>query len=89
MRKLSNLLMVFGIVAFVVATAWWFIFFHEVLGDEFQLARECFYWTTNLCSLKAPAGLFVEIPEYQPMLLWIASGLFGAGLVARIWGATH
>ena len=88
-RKAGNLLMLFGVAAFVVATAWWIVFFHEILGDRFQLARECFYWTTDLCSLKAPAGLLVDVPEYQPQLLWVAAVLFGVGLVARIWGATH
>ncbi|MBO6521892.1 MAG: hypothetical protein JJ900_16005 [Rhodospirillales bacterium] len=84
MRKIGNLMMVFGLAAFVVATAWWYVFFHEVLGDEFQLARECFYWTSDLCSLKSPISLFVDVPEYDPRLLWAAAALFFAGIFLRI-----
>lgn len=87
--RTGNLLMLFGIAGFVVATAWWMVFFHEVLGDEFQLARECFYWTTDLCALKSPASLLVDVPEYEPRLLWLSGVLFAAGLIGRIWGATH
>ena len=78
------------------------MFFHEILGDNFQAARECFYWTTDLCSLKEPASLFSEIPVYDPALLWLAGcgggaaqltptpmpdiALFAGGLCARLFG---
>lgn len=84
MRKIGNLMMVLGLAAFVVATAWWYAFFQDILGAEFQIARECFYWTTELCSLKSPAGLFSDVPVYDPALLWAAVGLFALGVLIRI-----
>lgn len=78
--------MLFGIVAFVVATAWWFMFFHDILGEEFQIARECFYWTPEICSLKVPAAMFTEVPIYDPGLLWLSGILFVVGLFVRLFG---
>ncbi len=85
-RKLGNVLMLLGLGGFVTATAWWLSFFYEILGNEFQLARECFYWTTDLCSLKAPAALFSDVPAYEPRLLWLAAAIFVAGVLLRIFG---
>jgi len=84
--KTGNLLITFSVAAFVVATAWWIVFFHEVLGDRFQIARECFYWTADLCTLSAPAGLFVDVPVYDPGLLWLSAVLFAGGLFVRLYG---
>jgi len=50
--RLGNLLTVLGVAACIVATAWWIVFFYDILGADFQVARECFYATTNLCSLR-------------------------------------
>jgi hypothetical protein len=84
--RTGNLLILCSVAAFVVATAWWIAFFHEVLGDRFQLARECFYWNADLCALKTPAGLFVDVPVYNPALLWVTGALFVGGLAVRCTG---
>mgnify|MGYP000038279653 CR=1 FL=1 len=84
--RAGNLLIVFAVAAFVVATAWWITFYHEILGDEFQMARECFYWTSDLCSLSSPAGLFADVPVYDPGLLWASGALFALGLFVRLYG---
>ena len=85
--KLGNVLMLLGVGGFITATAWWMSFFYEILGNEFQLARECFYWTTDLCSLKAPAAFFSDVPAYEPRLLWASGGIFVLGMLIRIFGS--
>lgn len=84
--KTGNLMIALSVAAFVVATAWWIVFFHEVLGDKFQMARECFYWNADLCALKSPAGLFVDVPVYDPALLWLSGVMFASGLSVRLYG---
>jgi len=84
--KTGNLMIALSVAAFVVATAWWIVFFHEVLGDKFQMARECFYWNADLCALKTPAGLLVDVPVYDPGLLWLSALLFAGGLFVRLFG---
>ena len=37
--RLGNMCMLLGIAAAIAATAWWLMFFHEILGDNFQAAR--------------------------------------------------
>lgn len=86
MTRLGNFLALIGITAFIVATAWWMTFFYEILGNDFQLARECFYWTTELCMLKESVGLFADVPVYQPDLLWASGALFAAGVSIRLYG---
>lgn len=82
--KLGGTLMVLGIAGFIGATAWWMTFFYDVFGQDFQIARDCFYWTTDVCALKGMAAPFVDVPEYDPLLLWLSIGLFAVGLLARI-----
>jgi len=84
--KTGNLMIALSVAAFAVATAWWIVFFHEVLGDKFQMARECFYWNADLCALKSPAGLFVDVPVYDPALLWLSGVMFASGLSVRLYG---
>ncbi len=82
--RLGGTFMILSIIGFVGATAWWISFFYDILGQDFQIARDCFYWTTDACALKGMAALFADVPEYDPMLLWVSVGLFGCGLLARI-----
>ncbi len=82
----GNFLMLLGIAAFVAATAWWFAFFHDILGEQFQIARECFYWTPDICLLKESAALFTEVPVYDPQLLWLSGAMFAGGLFIRLYG---
>jgi len=87
--RLGNLLVVLGLVACIIATIWWIVFFYDILGEDFQIARECFYTTTNLCSLKASAALFSDIPEYTPKLLWAGAAMFVLGLGLRTLTFRH
>lgn len=87
--RLGNFLALLGVAAFIAATGWWIAFFYDILGGEFQVARECFYWTTELCVLKDSAGLFSDVPVYQPELLWASGALFAAGVCVRLYGLSR
>ncbi len=82
-RRLGNGFLALGAAAFVAATAWWYAFYHEILGDQFQLARECFYWETPSCGVGRVVAIFMEVPAYDPMALWIAGGLLALGTLLR------
>lgn len=84
--KVGNVVLLLAVAAFAVATAWWISFFHELLGEDFQVARECFYWTTDLCILKEAGAIFADIPVYDPMLLWVSGGMLLFGLSLRVYG---
>lgn len=87
--RLGNWVLFMSVSLFVVATGWWITFFHELLGEQFQVARECFYWTTELCSLKEAAGFIVDVPVYDPKMLWVSGGLLVVGIGLRIAGHGH
>ncbi len=87
--RIGNFLILMGVAICVVATAWWIIFFYDILGEDFQVARECFYMTTNLCALKSSAALFSDIPEYDPKALWAGGAAFVLGLGLRTLKFRH
>ena len=80
-RKLSRLLMLLGAVAFVTATAWWYQFFAQMLGENVKLASECFYFSTETCATVSTVEVFFDVPAYSPYMLYLAAGLFAAGLI--------
>ncbi len=73
--------MVVGGVAFIAALIWWMTFFRQMLGEDVKRASECFYSTTLECEIGNVVGSFMDIPPYDPVLLWGAGVLFGAGLL--------
>jgi len=86
-HRLGNVLMSLGAIVFATATAWWIVFFYETLGDNFQKARDCFYWTSSLCSLKEAAPLLTNVPVYDPVLMWVGVALFAIGVGFRLAAA--
>ena len=86
MARLGNILMLIGLAGFLTATAWWLSFFHDILGDNFQIARDCFYWTANFCTPARAAAIFADVPAYDPWLLWVSVGVFFVGVFLRIPG---
>ena len=84
--RLGNVVLFLAVTMFIVSTAWWYSFFHELLGEDFQVARECFYWTTDLCRLKEAGALFADVPVYDPTLLWVSGLILIVGLGLRIIG---
>ena len=84
--RIGNAMMFLGSVAFVSATAWWIVFFYEILGDNFQKARDCFYWTSEICTLKEAAPLLTNVPVYNPVLMWAGAAMFLIGVGFRVAG---
>lgn len=83
LSRFGKILLVLGTLALVGATVWWYLFFEQALGDEVTQAKECFYYTTDLCRLGSGAvGAFSEIPPYEPAAFWAAVVLAAAGAVA-------
>lgn len=82
-RVFGKLLIFLGFAGFCAATAWWYMFFHQMLGDNVKHASECFYQTTNLCTVADMSDFAFNIPAYRPALLWISAVVFVIGLV--VW----
>ena len=79
--RLGKILMAFGGVMFIAATAWWYVFFESMLGDDVKAASACFYRTTESCALGNLVGMLSEIPAYSPWAFWAAVGMTAAGIV--------
>ncbi len=82
--------MVLGLILFGLATAWWYLFFEQMLGENVKQASECFYYTTKLCTagnlVGSLTGFLSDIPVYSPQALWIAAATFIAGVVLYALG---
>lgn len=81
MARLGKALMLLGLIGFVGAIGWWFLFFEQFLGADVKDASPCFYYTTDICSLGRFAGMVSDIPIYSPLALWTAAGVFAFGLI--------
>ena len=79
--RLGKALMALGGVLFIAATAWWYVFFESMLGDDVKSASACFYRTTESCALGNVVGLFSDVPTYSPWALWAAVLTAAAGVV--------
>ena len=73
--------MTVGTIAFLLALIWWLGFFHQMLGNDIKRASECFYSTTMECQIGNLIGGFMDIPAYDPILLWVAGAMMGLGLL--------
>lgn len=80
-RSVGKMLMVLGGVGFVTALVWWFSFFRQMLGENVKRASECFYRTTLECQIGNLIGGFMDIPPYNPVLLWASGIMAGVGLL--------
>ncbi len=79
--RFGKALMALGGVLFIAATAWWYVFFESMLGDDVKAASACFYRTTESCALGNVVGLFGDVPAYSPWALWAAVLTAAAGVV--------
>lgn len=82
-RVLGKLLMFLGLAGFCAATAWWYLFFHQMLGANVKQASACFYQTTGMCHVADMSAFAFTVPAYRPVLLWLSATLFIVGLV--VW----
>jgi len=78
-RTIGKLLAWLGVLTFIGATTWWYMFFEELLGESVKEASACFYHTTPSCEVGNLIGTFSDLPVYSPMALWAAVALFAVG----------
>jgi hypothetical protein len=78
-RSIGKMMMWVGAVGCGAALVWWLSFFHQMLGDDVKRASECFYRTTMECEVGNLIGGFMDVPPYDPVLLWWTGGLLVAG----------
>lgn len=82
MARIGKGLLALGALVFCGAVAWWYLFYEQVLGENVQMARDCFYHTTDTCAV---GNLVLEytgnIPPYDPMVLWVAGILAVVGVL--------
>ncbi|MDP6787611.1 MAG: hypothetical protein QGI13_10835 [Rhodospirillales bacterium] len=79
--RLGKMLMVLGGAVFFAATAWWYVFFEPMLGQDVKMASACFYRTTESCALGNLVGSLGDIPAYSPWAFWAAVAITAAGVV--------
>ena len=70
-----------GFVLLALAVAWWYLFFEQVLGENVKKASDCFYYTTDTCSLGSVVGMVGNIPTYSPLVFWAAVAAIVVGLM--------
>ncbi len=80
-RSIGKILFATGIAGFVAALIWWFMFFHQMLGENVKRASECFYRTTLECGVADAIGGVMDVPPYDPRLLWAAVALVVVGFL--------
>jgi len=85
-RAFGKFLMILGTGFLVAAVAWWYLFFEQMLGENVKQASECFYFTTDRCSLGQVVGFLGDIPTYSPFAFWIAVGTMTCGLIIVLAG---
>ena len=80
MADLGKTLIVMGVALLAVAVAWWYLFFEQIFGPTVKKASECFYYTTEICSLGEVLGIVSKIPAYSPMSFWAAIAALTTGV---------
>jgi len=70
MATVGKTLLIVGLILLGAAIVWWYTFFEQVLGDRVKEASDCFYYTSNICSLGSVVG---DIPTYSPVAFWAAA----------------
>jgi len=80
MADFGKTLLILGVGLLVGAVAWWYLFFEQVFGEDVKKASECFYYTTEICSLGDIVGAVGHIPTYSPVPFWASIVAIAAGI---------
>jgi len=80
-RTFGKILIGLGVVGGIAVTAWWYLFFEQILGESVKDASACFYRTTTKCSGFNLIGQIGDIPTYDPVVLWVSLIIFSVGIV--------
>ncbi|SHE80313.1 hypothetical protein SAMN02745157_0971 [Kaistia soli DSM 19436] len=88
--RTGTLALSFGLLALLVALAWWTIIYSQVIGGDYMsvpAALPCLANVTDTCSLAqalCKGSHFLGIRRYSPELLWAAAGLLAVGALLRL-----
>ena len=80
MATVGKTLLIVGLILLGGAIVWWYSFFEQVLGERVKEASDCFYYTTDICSLGNVVGVVGDIPTYSPVVFWAAAAAMTAGI---------
>ncbi len=78
---LGKTMVAIGALMLVGAVGWWYAFFEQVLGHDVKKASQCFYYTTDACSLASIVGYIGNIPTYSPLPFWLSVAVMVIGVV--------
>ena len=80
LRLMGKVLVGLGAAGLVGATAWWYMFFEQMLGLSVKRASECFYTTTTECEIGVLIGGLGDVPAYTPAALWLSVAVLVLGV---------
>lgn len=81
---MGKLLLAIGALTLIGAVGWWYAFFEQFLGRDVKKASECFYYTTDSCSLASVVGYIGDIPTYTPLPFWLAIAVLVIGTILLV-----
>lgn len=79
MATIGKLLLAIGVALLIGAVGWWYAFFQQFLGHDVKKASQCFYYTTDTCSLASIIGYVGDIPTYNPLPFWLSIAIMLVG----------
>lgn len=86
MSRIGTGLAATGLLALVVAIAWWWLVYSRVVNGDYLTYREaapCLFGSSDLCSLAqalCQTDHILGIKRYSAALLWAGLALTGLGL---------
>jgi hypothetical protein len=81
MGTFGKALVAMGALMLVGAVGWWYVFFEQILGRDVKRASQCFYYTTDACSLASAVGYLGKIPTYSPVPFWLSVAVMLIGVI--------
>jgi hypothetical protein len=80
-KKLTQILIDFGVLIIVGAILWWATFYGHLVTRDYNLGDffQCLYTSSGPCGLLAGN---TRLP-YNPILFWIGIIMFGAGIILK------
>lgn len=81
LKFIGKLFVLVAACLFVGSVTWWYLFYEQFLGHDVKQASECFYYTTEICSLSDIIGIAGNVPTYSPLPLWCSIASFVIGII--------
>ncbi len=85
-KKLTNILIMIGILVIAGALLWWATFYTQVMGKGSSLpidALLCLYSSSGHCGFIASLARLSGGTPYNPTLFWIGIIVLGVGIILK------